>query len=257
MFARTVRNRRGWVLSLLGLLSSAGVLVPVLIIVGIALAVLIFGLPAFIGLLISPLRMIGILLLILAGAWLFVSKDFKTSGIIGAVGLLILLSGQFGLFAASLDITGNTRAQSELVGETWYTHPAGTDETTGFSWTSPRSGSDMQSTAISDTSCLPPTDIYPLSQWEWKGYCTVSAQGLTFTTRALCEGDLLTCTVPLANFARPYDTNYAITAYSRWKAPAALLQPTGAAIGEPSQAAPPLSSSLWARFLAWFRGVFA
>jgi len=84
---------------LLGLLAGAGVLVPVLIIVGIALAVLVFGLPAFIGAFISPLRTLGIVLVLAAIAWLFFARDFRTAGIIGSVGLLLLLGSNMGLLA--------------------------------------------------------------------------------------------------------------------------------------------------------------
>ena len=93
-----MRGRRG-IVQLLGLLAGAGILVPVLIIVGIALAVLLFGLPAFIGALISPLRTLGIVLVLVGIGWLFFAKDFPTAGIIGAVGLLLLLGSSAGLLS--------------------------------------------------------------------------------------------------------------------------------------------------------------
>lgn len=95
-----MRGRRG-IVPLLSLLAASGMLIPVLLIIGVALAAVVFGVPAFIGLLISPLKMAGILLLILAGAWLLISRDFQTAAIIGAVGILILLAANAGLLAVS------------------------------------------------------------------------------------------------------------------------------------------------------------
>ena len=229
-----MRSKRG-IVPLIGLLATAGVLVPVLIIVGIALAVLIFGLPAFIGALISPLRTLGIILVLVAIGWLFFARDFPTAGIIGAVGLLLLLGTSAGLLVI---VSGTQRAQTELIGDNYYVFPAGSGPGMPFAF-SKGFGWDEAGITLADNGCSPPDG----GGWEKVGKAHIGTAEVEWR----CEGSLLILSQPTPKVEQRVAADVEVT-YKRQATQARL---------EDAQVAAESALSFWQQFIAWLRGVFA